>query len=86
MMQISFKPSFIKQLHKLEKNLIDEVLYKIDILKNSTNNAELKIHKLHGPMKDKWSFSVNYKIRIVFEYESKKEIVLLAIGDHSIYL
>jgi len=84
-MQISFKPSFIKQLHKLEKNLIDEVLYKIDILKNSTNNAELKIHKLHGPMKDKWSFSVNYKIRIVFEYESKKEIVLLAIGDHDVY-
>lgn len=85
MIQVSFKPSFIRQMNKLEKDLIDEVLYKIDILKNSNDYTTLKIHKLHGRMKDKWSFSVNYKIRIVFEYESKKEIVLLAIGDHDVY-
>ncbi|OGI60517.1 hypothetical protein A2641_03215 [Candidatus Nomurabacteria bacterium RIFCSPHIGHO2_01_FULL_37_25] len=84
-MQVSFKPSFIKQINKLEQSLFDEVLSKIDIFKNSTDQTVLKIHKLHGPMKDKWSFSVNYKIRIVFEYESKKEIVLLAIGDHDVY-
>ena len=85
MMKVSFKPSFVKQMNKLEKSLVDEVLYKIDVLKNSSDNSSLKIHKLHGQMKDSWSFSVNYKIRIVFKYESKKEIVLLAIGDHSIY-
>ncbi|MDP2788428.1 MAG: type II toxin-antitoxin system mRNA interferase toxin, RelE/StbE family [bacterium] len=85
MIQISFKPSFVRGMNKLEKNLIDEVLYKIDILKNSPKNPELKIHKLHGRLKDCWSFSVNYKIRVVFEYESKNEIVLLAIGDHSVY-
>lgn len=85
MIQISFKPSFIRQMNKLEKSLVDEVFYKIDILKNSKDMASLKIHKLHGQMKDLWSFSVNYKIRIVFKYESKKEIVLLAIGDHEIY-
>ncbi len=85
MMQVSFKPSFIKQMNKLEKNLVDEVLYKIDLLKKHSNDPVLRIHKLHGQMKDKWSFSVNYKVRIVFEYESKKEMVLLAIGDHSIY-
>ncbi len=85
MIQISFKPSFIKQLHKLEKSLVDEVFEKIDILKSPSNNASLKIHKLHGQMKNCWSLSVNYKIRIVFQYESKEEIILLAIGDHSIY-
>jgi addiction module RelE/StbE family toxin len=84
-MQVSFKPSFIREVNKLEKSLIDEVLYKINILKNSTDYTELKIHKLHGKMKDRWSFSVNYKIRIVFKYESKKELVLLAIGDHDVY-
>ena len=85
MIQVSFKPSFIKQMNKLEYDLVEETLYKIDILKNSNNLTSLKIHKLHGRMKDKWSFSVNYKIRIVFKYESKKEIVLLAIGDHDLY-
>jgi mRNA-degrading endonuclease YafQ of YafQ-DinJ toxin-antitoxin module len=85
MIQVSFKPSFIKQINKLEQSLIEEVLYKIGILKNSNDYTSLKIHKLHGKMKDKWSFSVNYQIRIVFEYETKKEIVLLAIGDHDVY-
>lgn len=72
-------------MNKLEKSLVDEVLYKIGILKNANDYTSLKIHKLHGRMNNNWSFSVNYKIRIVFEYESKKEIVLLAIGDHDVY-
>ncbi len=72
-------------MNKLEQGLIEEIFYKIDILKNSNDYTSLKIHKLHGKLKDQFSFSVNYKIRIVFEYESKKEIVLLAVGDHSIY-
>ncbi len=84
-MQVSFKPSFVRQMNKLEKSLVDEVLYKIGILKNSNDYTSLKIHKLHGRMKNNWSFSVNYKIRVVFEYESKKEIVLLTIGDHDVY-
>lgn len=85
MLQISFRPSFIKQMNKLEKDLIDEVFYKIEILKKSSSSPELKIHKLHGKLKGMWGFSVNYKIRIIFKYESKKEISLLVIGDHSIY-
>lgn len=84
-MQVSFKPSFIKHMNKLEPSLVDEVFSKIDILKNSNDHTSLKIHKLHGKLKNKWSFSVNYKIRIVFEYESKKEIILLDIGDHDVY-
>ena len=85
MIEVSYKPSFIRQMNKLEQSLVDEVFYKIDIFKNSTNRSELKIHKLHGKLKNKWSFSVNYKIRIVFQYESKKEVSLLAIDDHDVY-
>ena len=85
MFQISFRPSFIKQMNKLEKNLIDEVFYKIELLKKSPSHPELKTHKLHGKLKGMWGFSVNYKIRIIFKYEFKKEISLLVIGDHNIY-
>ncbi len=84
-MQVSYKPSFIKEMHKLEKSLFNEVLEKIDFLKTSKDYSVLKVHKLNGKLKDFYSFSVNYKIRIIFKYESKKEIVLLNIGSHDIY-
>ena len=85
MLQIAFKPSFVRQFKQLEKDLRDEVEEKIELLKNRENHKILKVHKLHGPLADTWSFSVNYKVRIVFEYETKNQAALLAIGSHEIY-
>ena len=85
MLEIIYTPSFIKQIGKLETDLYEETLEKIELLKNSTNHKKLKVHKLKGPLAGRFSFSINYKIRIVFTYSSKKEIVLHAIGDHSVY-
>ena len=85
MIEIGFKPSFIRQLKRLDVELVDEVLEKIELFKNETNHASLKTHKLHGRLAGRWSFSVNYKIRIVFSFVSKKEVVFLAIGDHDVY-
>lgn len=85
MIEIGFKPSFIRQVKCLEENLRVEVLEKIELFKNIKNHRVLKVHKLHGPLADCWSFSVNYKTRIVFHYETKNETIILAIGDHSVY-
>ena len=85
MLTISFKASFAREFNKLEKNLRDEVLSKMNLFKNPLNHEMLKVHKLHGRMKNMWSFSVNYKTRIVFNYESKKEVAFLAIGNHRVY-
>jgi len=82
---ISAAPSFQKDFKKLDPNLKDEAREKAALLANPKNHAKLKVHKLHGRLKDRYSFSVNYKTRIVFNYLSKKEIVLLAIDDHDIY-
>lgn len=82
---ISFKPSFIKQVKELDNELRQEVLEKIELLKNKTNHRVLKVHKLHGRLSGYFSFSINYRIRAVFQFESKNEIVLLDIGDHDIY-
>lgn len=83
-MIISYKPSFVRQFNKLDPKLQEETLEKIDLLKKHKNHPLLKVHKLHGHLKERYSFSVNYKTRIVFTYVSK-EVVLLAIGDHAIY-
>ncbi|HEY4479278.1 MAG TPA: type II toxin-antitoxin system mRNA interferase toxin, RelE/StbE family [Candidatus Paceibacterota bacterium] len=84
-MEIVYKPTFVRQFDKLELTLQEETLEKITLLKNTKNHKLLKVHKLHGPLAGRYSFSVNYKIRIVFSYTGRKEVVLLAIGDHAVY-
>ena len=84
-MKIAFSPSFLRQLKKCEPDLRDEALEKIDIFRRDQKDRSLKTHKLKGKLKGRLSFSVNYKIRIVFKYLSPEEVVLLAIGDHDIY-
>ena len=70
---------------KLETDLQEEALEKIGLFSNPTNHIQLKVHKLKGVHQQHYSFSVNYKHRIVFMYITKREAVLIAIGDHDIY-
>lgn len=84
-MKISYKPTFIRQFNKLEKDLQQEVLEKIELFKSIDNHNILKVHKLHGKLKENYSFYINYKIRIVFILEKEREATMLLIGDHDIY-
>lgn len=84
-MRVSVTPQFRRQFKKLEKALQEEALEKIELFKNTKHHAQLKVHKLKGVLKGRYSFSVNYKYRIVFMYASKQEAILLAIGDHDVY-
>jgi len=84
-MLISYKPSFVREFKKLPAELQEEALERIDLFRNEKNHEKLKVHKLKGRLKDFHSFSVTYSHRIVFSYESKKEVVFIAIGDHSVY-
>lgn len=84
-MIICYKPSFVRDFKKLPAELQEEVLEKVELFKDTENHKKLKVHKLKGRLGDYYSFSVTYSHRIVFEYESKNEIVFLAIGDHDVY-
>ena len=85
MMVVLFTPSFLRQLKSLEITLQEEVIEKVELFKDIKNHRELKVHKLKGRLKGRWSFSVNYHFRIVFSYISKREAIMLAVGDHSVY-
>lgn len=85
MIRVAYKATFIRQFDNLDVSLQEEVLEKIEQFKNPVNHLQLKVHKLHGQLKDFYSFSVNYRFRIVFEYLSSNEMVLLAVGDHEVY-
>ena len=84
-MKVYFKPTFIRQIKQLELSLQDEVVEKIELFKDKKNHKQLKVHKLHGILSGRYSFSVNYKTRVVFSHLSKTEAVLLAVGDHEVY-
>ncbi len=47
-------------------------------------DQRLKTHKLHGKIKNLWSFSINAKYRVVFEFD-KSDVILLDVGNHKIY-
>ena len=86
MIEVIFSKRFLRQFEKLEYDLQKEVREKIKLFEDTSNHKLLNVHKLKGEMKRQYSFSANYKTRIVFEYTSlKKEAILLVIGDHAVY-
>jgi len=65
--------------------LKEEIKESILLLKDEKNHQQLKVHKLKG-FSHTYSYSVNYKIRVIFEYGDKKAINILYVGDHdSVY-
>lgn len=85
MLKVFYTPAFIKQVDKFETDLYEEIIEKIELFKNPINHRKLKVHKLKGMLAGRFSFSVNYKTRIVFAYISKNEVLLHAIGNHDVY-
>ena len=85
MIEISYAPTFLRQLKALSLELQEEVVEKTALFEDPRNHKVLKVHKLKGRLSGRYSFSVNYRYRIVFCYLSKNEAVLLAIGDHDVY-
>ena len=82
---IKYKPRFIRLYNNFESTQQEEIREKIGLFTSEANHTMLKVHKLQGKLKGRFSFSVNYKTRIVFVYESKQTVVLLVVGSHDVY-
>lgn len=85
MIPLIFAPAFLRQLKSLPNELQAEVIEKVELFQERQNHRFLKVHKLKGSLRGVLSFSVNYRMRIIFQYNSKGEAELLAIGDHDVY-
>ncbi|OJI09276.1 MAG: hypothetical protein COV08_01605 [Candidatus Vogelbacteria bacterium CG10_big_fil_rev_8_21_14_0_10_49_38] len=84
-MKIFYAPVFLRQFGKLEPDLQDEIVLKIESFRLGRDPQQLKIHKLKGKLSGHFSFSVNYRFRIVFVYRTKTEVILTSVGDHDVY-
>lgn len=84
---IQYTPSFMRMYKRLDRNLKEEIKDKVELFINKINHEKLKVHKLKGNLDNTYSFSVNYKIRVVFEYEKSNSVNLLYVGSHDdVYL
>ncbi len=85
MLKLRFSKKFISELNSLPKEIQNEASEKIEIFQKNPRTPLLRCHKLHGSLQDYFAFSVNHRIRIVFEYMEKNIVLLTNIGDHDIY-
>ena len=82
MISIQYAPTFVRMYKGCSRLLQEEIKEKIALFRDKKNHKVLKVHKLNGELRDSYAFSVNYQIRIIFEYENRSTVNLLVIGNH----
>lgn len=85
-LRVGATAQFWRLFRKLPRTLREEAVERIESFRDLGNHQSLRVHKLHGKLEGRWSFSVNYRYRIVFVWEEPNAAaILVAIGDHSLY-
>ncbi len=86
-MKIIYTSKFEREYRKLSEYIKKEAEEKENIFRKNPFDPKLKTHKLHGRLHEFWSFSVDYKYRIVFEISKKdnKTFYFHSISNHDIY-
>ena len=84
-MKIFYTKKFEREYKKISRDVKLKIESKESIFRKNPHSHSLKTHKLSGQMEDFWSFSVDFKYRIVFEFINTKIVYFHSIGNHDIY-
>lgn len=84
-MEIFYTSRFRREAKRLPVTLRRTVEDRLSLFITDPFHPSLKTHKLSGSLKGFLSFSIDYRIRIIFEFVEKSDVLLHSIGDHSIY-
>lgn len=84
-MNIYYSDRFAKDYKKLPNKIKDLAEVREKIFRQNPFDLRLNTHKLKGKLRVFYSFSVNYRYRIVFHFKSEKEIIFDSIGTHEVY-
>jgi len=55
---------------------------RVEIFKDNPLDSRLRTHKLSGALGGHWSFSVEYDIRVVFQFAPKNRAIFHDLGTH----
>lgn len=84
-MEIRYSRKFLRMYKKLSLDIKKNAEKRIEIFRENVFDSRLETHKLSGDFDDCWAFSIDYKNRIIFSFYNKNIILLIAVGDHSVY-
>ncbi|MCK5211755.1 type II toxin-antitoxin system mRNA interferase toxin, RelE/StbE family [Candidatus Parcubacteria bacterium] len=83
--KILYSDKFHFEFNKLPINIKKTTDKKVEIFKQNPLHPSLRLHELHGKLKNIWSVSINKSYRILFERQNNGDIVFISIGKHDIY-
>jgi len=81
---IYYHPQFSKSFLRLLKNIQQKAQERVKIFRENPFYPSLDTHKLHGKLKEQWSFCVKGQYRIIFIFDDN-EAIFLDVGSHDIY-
>lgn len=84
-MTILYHPKFAREYRRLPASVKDHAEKKEGIFRSNPFDPRLKTHKLKGPLAGFWSFSLNQRYRIIFDFLDKNTIRFYSVGGHDIY-
>ena len=85
MMRIEYSSTFKKSLRKLVAKRPDValiVMQKVILFSKDPNHPSLELHKLKGELQQYHSFTVEYDLRIILEFEGADVANFITIGTH----
>jgi toxin HigB-1 len=86
-MTIYYSPRFQRSYKHLDPQIQKASEKRVALFRNDPLDQRLGTHRLHGKLKAYWSFAIDTRHRILFEFidAKRQEVVFLDIGDHALY-
>ncbi|PIS34531.1 MAG: type II toxin-antitoxin system mRNA interferase toxin, RelE/StbE family [Parcubacteria group bacterium CG08_land_8_20_14_0_20_43_9] len=85
MVKIFYSSKFAREYRKLPLSAKKTAEKKEKIFRENPFDSKLKTHKLKGGLRDFWSFSIDRKYRIIFEFATEEKVWFHSVGAHDIY-
>lgn len=83
--KVLYAPEFRRDYKKLTPELKQRLKVLGPLFERNPFDPRLRTHKLTGKLQGRWSFSLDHRNRALFRFLSGGAVLLLRVGDHSIY-
>ena len=84
-MKIYYSSKFHREYKKLTIRTKSLAEVKEKIFRKDPHDIRLKTHTLTGELRGYWAFSIDHKLRIIFEFADKDTVWFHSVGPHDIY-
>ena len=84
-MTIWYAPEFKRDYKKLPDEVKEALKARGLLFQGHPFHPLLKTHKLAGALDGVFAFTVDFRHRVLFRFMGKDVVMLLRVGDHSVY-